>query len=557
LDRSVVAAGLREIGARLRLSGENPFRARAYETGARAVDQLSGDELRRRLSAGTLTEVAGIGQALAGIISELARTGQAAVLTRLRAAAPAALLELSRLPGLSTKRARGLHDALGVSGIDELAEAARAGRVRDVRGFGPKTEMAIVAAIDAYRARPKALRLSDARQAIATLMSFVETRPGVSMAEVAGGVRRWEEIVDELTVVAVREGREMTIDAIAGFPPFARVEERGPDCIVGRLVDGVRVRVRVVPRSSRGLALIEETGPSGHLEALRLRAQERGLTWDALVAPDEMSVYAALDLPLVPPEARGSGPLPSCSDLDALVTASDLRGMIHCHTTYSDGRHTIEEMARAADARGVEYMTITDHSPTASYAGGLTADRLEQQWDEIARVQETVKVRLLRGTESDILADGGLDYPDAVLEHLDVIIASIHGRYRMDAAAMTVRLERAMRLPLFKIWGHALGRLILRREPIACDVEGILDAVAASRAAIEISGDPYRLDLPPAWIPAARQRGIPFVISTDAHSTSDFDNLVYGVAMARRGGIRRDEVLNTLPVAIFRAAVHP
>jgi DNA polymerase (family X) len=200
---------------------------------------------------------------------------------------------------------------------------------------------------------------------------------------------------------------------------------------------------------------------------------------------------------------------------------------------------------------------VTDHSPTASYAGGLSIDRLRRQWDEIERVQETVKVRLLRGAESDILADGALDYPDSVLEELDVVIASIHGRHRMDAAAMTARLVRAMQLPVFKIWGHPLGRLILRREPIACDVEAVLDAVAGSRTAIEISGDPYRLDLPPAWIPAARRRGIRFVISTDAHGIADLDNVEYGIALARRGGVTRDEVLNALPADAFRAAVRP
>ena len=466
-------------------------------------------------------------------------------------------MELSQLSGLSVDKARRLHDALGVNGVDDLEEAARDGRVRGVRGFGPKSEKALLVAIQAYRARPRALRLIDARKAIAAVVSFVRTRPGVLAAEIAGSVRRWEEIVEELTVVAVCEDVGATSDAVAAYPPLASIEARGLDHVVGRLADGVRVRVRLVLRASQGLALVEETGPGEHLGALRVRARERGIDWSSLASTEEARVYGALDAPLVPPEARRSGPLPSSSDLDALVTASDLQGLVHCHTTYSDGRHTVEEMARAADARGVTYMTITDHSPTASYAGGLTIDRLKRQWDEIARVQETVAVRLLRGTESDILADGGLDYPDEVLEKLDVIIASIHGRYRMDAAAMTSRLDRAMRLPLFKIWGHALGRLILRRPPIACDVEAVLDAVAASRAAIEISGDPYRLDLPPAWIPAARHRHIPFVISTDAHATSDFDNLVYGVAMARRGGVRREEVLNALPVMKFLAAVHP
>ena len=230
---------------------------------------------------------------------------------------------------------------------------------------------------------------------------------------------------------------------------------------------------------------------------------------------------------------------------------------MHCHTVYSDGRHTIGEMARAADRLGMQYMTITDHSPAASYARGLTVDRLRAQWDEIARVQATVSVRLLRGTESDILADGALDYPDAILEQLDIVIASVHARHHMDADRMTARLVRAMSWPCFKVWGHALGRLLLSRPPIECRVEEVLDAIAGSPAAIEINGDPRRLDLPPRWIPAARERGIRFVVSTDAHSVSDLANLQYGVAMARRGGVRRQEVLNTLEVEAFRPAVSP
>jgi DNA polymerase (family 10) len=315
--------------------------------------------------------------------------------------------------------------------------------------------------------------------------------------------------------------------------------------------------VRFALPGQRGRALVEETGPPAHLDMLRARARERGLDWEALAAPDEATLYSRLDLPVVPVEARGWPELPAPADLDGLVTAADMRGLVHCHTDQSDGRDTLAEMARAADARGAQYMTVTDHSPSAAYAGGLDADRLRAQWDEIARVQETVKVRLLRGTESDILADGALDYPDDVLEKLDVVIASIHGRHRMDATTMTARLVRAMRLPVFKIWGHPLGRLILRREPIACDVDAVLDAAAGARAAIEISGDPYRLDLPPAWIPAARRRGLRFVISTDAHGVADLDNLEYGVAMARRGGVRRDEVLNALPFEAFSAAVRP
>jgi DNA polymerase (family 10) len=558
IDRAAIVSALREIGARLRLSGDNPFRARAYEGGADAVEALSDDELEGRLATATLTDVPSIGGALAGVIAELATTGSSAVLTRLRAAAPAALLELTRLSGVSRERAQRLHEALGISDVDELEAAARAGRVREVWGFGPKSEAAILKAIDAHRRRPQALRLIDARDAAVALADFVAAQAGVTVVDVAGGVRLWDEVVDELAVVGVIDRVDGSPGAtLRNYPPLARVETSEPGLVVGRLANGIRVRVRLTSPARRGAALVEETGPPAHVEALRLRARERGLAWDDLLSPSEQALYAALDLPFVPPEARAWSALPSSADLSALVTGADLRGLVHCHTDASDGRDTLAEMARAADARGAGYLTVTDHSPTASYAGGLSIDRLRRQWDEIERVQETVKVRLLRGAESDILADGALDYPDSVLEELDVVIASIHGRHRMDAAAMTARLVRAMQLPVFKIWGHPLGRLILRREPIACDVEAVLDAVAGSRTAIEISGDPYRLDLPPAWIPAARRRGIRFVISTDAHGIADLDNVEYGIALARRGGVTRDEVLNALPADAFRAAVRP
>ena len=556
--RAAIVRALREIGGRLRLAGDNPFRARAYDNGANAVEALSDAELAQRVASATLTEVPGIGGALAAVISELAQTGRAGVLDRLREAAPAALLELTRLPGISKDRAVRLHDALAVNNIDELAAAARAGRVRDVKGFGPKREAAILAAIDAYQRRPQAIRLVDARDAARALAAFVAAQPGVAAVDVVGGVRLWDEVIDEIAVVATAE-RDVgsAAEMLAAYPPLARIEVGGTDSAVGRLADATRARVRLTSPARRGVALIEDTGPRAHVDVLRARARERGLNWDTLVATDEQALYAALDLAAVPPEARGWSALPSAAEVSALVTAGDLRGLVHCHTDASDGHHTLADMARAADARGASYMTITDHSPAASYAGGLDVDRLRRQWDDIDRVQATVNVRLLRGIESDILADGALDYPDDVLDQLDVIIASIHARHRMDATAMTARLTRAMRLPMFKIWGHPLGRLVLRREPIACDVEAVLDAVAESRAAIEISGDPYRLDLPPAWIPAARQRGIRFVISSDAHAVADLDNVEYGVALARRGGVRRSEVLNALPFDAFHNAVRP
>jgi DNA polymerase (family 10) len=251
-------------------------------------------------------------------------------------------------------------------------------------------------------------------------------------------------------------------------------------------------------------------------------------------------------------EAAGAGDFPH-----RLIDAEDVRGAIHCHTVDSDGRNTIEEMARAAEALGMRYLTITDHSATAGYAGGLSVERLRRQWDDIARVQERVDIRLLRGTEADILRDGALDFSDEVLRQLDVVIASVHARHGLDAPAMTERLVRALRHPVFKIWGHPLGRYVLTRPPFACDMDRVLDAAAGSRVAVEINGDPHRLDLEPRWIREARRRGVRFVISSDAHSTAALANFRWGVDMARRGWVGRDEVLNTLPADGFRAAVRP
>jgi DNA polymerase (family 10) len=338
----------------------------------------------------------------------------------------------------------------------------------------------------------------------------------------------------------------------------ARTLARSDDEITVQLSGGLPVELRVVGAGAWAAALVRATGSAAHVEKLEARAQARGV---ALDGDDERAVYERLGLVWVAPELReDAGELEAAEEgsLPAdLIELGDIRGMTHCHSTYSDGRNSIAEMVREAEAMGMEFITITDHSPSAYYAGGVTLERLEQQWEEIARVQETTRVKILRGTESDILEDGGLDYPDRVLERMDVVIASIHSRMKMDAAAMTERLVRAMRQPLFKIWGHALGRLIMRRELFGCDVERVLDVVAESRAAIEINGDPYRLDLAPEWVRKARERGIRFVVSTDAHSTAALHNLRFGVHTARRGWVRRGEVLNALSAEEFARAVRP
>lgn len=316
------------------------------------------------------------------------------------------------------------------------------------------------------------------------------------------------------------------------------------------------------------LKLLETTSPAHFLHLQRLAKRKNFSLSDAefktktrhIEIVSEADVYEKLGLAFVPPELRedeGEIELARMDDFSDLLDIDDIQGMTHCHSTYSDGRHSIEQMARAAERMGMKYMTITDHSPTAHYAGGLTVDRLKEQWEEIERVQEKVKIKLLKGTECDILADGAFDYPDEILEQFDVIIASIHSRYKQDEPRMTKRLLNGLRNPHFKIWGHPLGRLVLRRDPIPCDVEKILEAIQDSPVAIEINGDPYRLDLAPNWAKLARDMGFKFVISTDAHATSDLQNLPFGIHQARRAGIRKSQVLNAQSFSTFRKAVKP
>lgn len=571
-NRVAIARNLREMAGLLALAGESPFRARAYERAATALEHLDVD-LAALVEAGRLTELPGIGRGIAAMIVELQRTGRSKALDSLRERMPPGALSLGRIPGLGLDKIRALHAALGVETIAELETACEEGRVRGVKGMGEKTERRLLERIRALENPVDVrLRLDRALSLADSFAAHLRSGPGVIRAEIAGALRRRTETVDRLVFVAAARAPEPVIGHALASSLVASVSGRAAGSCSAVLADDIPLELRVVEPDRYAGALLDATGSADHLRDLARVARERGLELGIeglasktsgahVLAAGEEDLYRHLGLPYVPPELReGVGEIEAAEAgrlPDDLVIADDLQGLVHCHTVYSDGKHTIAEMARAADAMGMRYLTITDHSPTASYARGLDVDRLYAQWDEIARVQETVSVRLLRGTESDILADGGLDYPDAILEQLDVVIASIHARHRMDADRMTRRLVQAMQHPCFKIWGHALGRLVLSRPPIDCRVEEVLDAAAAARAAIEINGDPARLDLEPRWIRAARVRGLRFVVSTDAHSVDALANQRYGVAMARRGWVRRVEVLNTLDTEAFVRAVSP
>ena len=586
LDKFAIGAALQEISSLLELKGGvSRFKARAYQTGARAIVAVAGD-IGRMIEENRLITVPGIGNALASQIKQLHLTGSSSVLDGLRKEFPPGIVELSGLPGLSTAKIATLHETLGITSIAELQAAAEAGRVRDVKGFGAKTEqrlLELIANHDREHKTEKRFHIHHAQRIGDQVLNYLQAAPGLKEVSVAGSLRRWNETVGTIRIVASFKRPKDLVAHFLRFPMIVKVEDQTDTSCSVQLAEGARVSLRAVEPNQFGLALFWETGSEAHVKKLHEIASRNGLDLNRetlkvkinrvkrgkslssgrrpLEIRNESDVYPLLHMQYVPPELReDEGEIEAALNKtlpEDLVTRDDIQGMVHCHTTYSDGKNSIEEMARAAEAMGMKYLTITDHSPTAFYAGGLKLDRLQRQWDEIGETQEKVKIKLLKGTESDILSDGRLDYPDRVLEQFDVVIASIHSRYKMDSEKMTRCLMAAMRQPVFKIWGHALGRLIQRRPPFECDVERVLDVIAESRAAIEVNGDPYRLDMEPRWIREARKRKIKFVISVDAHSAGALQNLKYGVAMARRGWLRQGEVLNTLGVKAFAKAVRP
>ena len=567
-ERFDIAADLREIARLLEIKGENPFKAQAYERGASALENHEGD-FDALVKTGRLTEIAGIGNALAAIIEEIYRTGECWMLQQLREGLPPGAVELSAVPGLNLKKIIALHDALRIESIADLKAACHQGLVSKVKGFGLKSQAKLLSDIDTLRThKDGAVPLNHALEAAERILLHLRAGPELLVADLAGALRRRKETIRRIRIVAASTQSRAVLDRFLRFPALAHTDELDESRCLARLAGGLQAEVTVVAPEEHVAALHARTGSRRHIAKLDDLARSKAMTLypepgshALLLSTDsENEIYRRLGIQYIPPEMRedeGEIEIASAGKLTQPVELADIRGMTHCHTVYSDGRNSIEEMALAAEAMGMTYLTITDHSPSARYARGVGIDRLRAQWDEIARVQQRVKIKLLKGTESDICEDGSLDYPDHVLEKFDIIIASIHARHKMDSEQMTQRLLRALKLPFFKVWGHPLGRLIGSRPPLACRMEEVLDTIAESKCAVEVNGDPHRLDLEPHWIRAARTRGIKCIVSTDAHSIGGLTNLHYGVSTARRGWLTRDEALNTLEAEDFMRAVHP
>ncbi|HKH91558.1 MAG TPA: DNA polymerase/3'-5' exonuclease PolX [Gemmatimonadaceae bacterium] len=560
MDPRTAAHVLGQIAAHLELRGESTFKSRAYEQAATALLGLDTDDLGPLLRSGELAATRGLGPATLAVVRDLIETGESRYLEQLRATTPPGLLELLRVPGLGTAKIQKLHAALGVDSLESLESAARDGRLAKLPRYGPKTAEKILRGIERLRATGTQRLYPQGAQEGAQLVRMVRAHPDVIAAEIAGSLRRRRETVGDVDIVAACLADPAAVAGAFGSAPGVRSTTRaGAGSIAVTYVDGTRLDLHCVFTDDFAVALWRATGSIEHVAAVTARLAERGFSLEgnrlldaggtSVPAPNEDALYAQAGLAFVPPELReGRGEIEAAAagSIPTLLEPTDVRGVLHCHSTWSDGKATIAQMADAAGERGWSYIGITDHSQSAFYASGLSRDRVLAQHDEIDSLNASrTDVRVLKGVEADILADGALDYDEALLDRFDFVIGSVHSRFSMDRATMTARVLRALDSRHLTILGHPTGRLLLSREPYPIDVEAVLEKAAGVGAAVELNADPHRLDLDWRHLPRARALGVPIEIGPDAHSPKGLDHMTTGIGIARKGGLAARDVLNT------------
>ena len=560
-----IAAVFEEIADRLEIQGANPFRIRAYRNAARTLGELP-QEARALLARGEdLTHLPGIGDDLAAKVREIVETGHSSLLERLRRELPPAVTELLQIPGLGPKRVKALYHDLEVETVEQLYRAARDGRIRALPGFGEKTELNILQAVEAHVSQARRFKLAVAAQYADALTAHLQAIPGVGRVAVAGSFRRMRETVGDLDLLVTAEAGSPVMQRFTAYDEVAEVLSAGTTRASVVLKSGLQVDLRVVEEASYGAALVYFTGSKAHNIAIRRIAQKRGLKLneygvfrgDARVAgEDEESVYRAVGLPWIAPELRedrGEIEAAHAGTLPRLVEFADLRGDLHAHTRASDGHDSLREMALAARELGLEYLAITEHSRHLAVAHGLDPLRLARQCEEIDRLNAELEgITLLKGIEVDILEDGSLDLPDEALGRLDLVIGAVHSAFHLSRAKQTARILRAMDHPHFTMLAHPSGRLLDRREPYDVDMLRIVRHAKARGCFLELNAHPERLDLLDSHCLMARQEGVLVSVNSDAHSRFDFANLKYGVGQARRGWLEKGDVLNTRPLAQLR-----
>jgi DNA polymerase (family 10) len=557
MDKTGIARVLDQMGALMELKGENAFRVRAFRTASRTLAALSVD-VDAALADGTLAATRGIGPAILQIITDLASTNRSPVYEELREVVPPGLVEMLAIPGLGVAKVRLIHEGLGIESLGDLEAAARDGRLATLPGFGPRTCESVIRGLARLRRAADFRLLHHAAREAEELRAALERLPGVRRAIVAGDVRRRVELVRDVVIVLLAEVPPSEVlrglAAVPGVDEFAGQDERRATL---RFAGGSLAHVVVTPPVNLGMVLVQATGSDGHLDRLVAHARQHGYTmqgaalWhgsEFVPTPDETAVYSALGLPEIPPELREDGETLEryAAGVPRLVTMGDLRGFLHCHTDFSDGSSSIEELAVACRSAGYSYLGITDHSAASAYAGGLRAEDLRAQWDEVDAVNRRLEgIRVLKGIEVDILPSGELDYGDDVLRGFDFVIASIHSHFTLPEPEMTGRLLRAMDSPYTTIIGHPTGRLLLARDGYLVDLPAVFRRAAERGVALEINADPHRMDLDWRVLGEARAAGALISIGADAHSVTGLDNMAWGIGVARKAGLGPADILNT------------
>jgi DNA polymerase (family X) len=570
-----IADAFNELGTLYELDGAISYRVLAYRDAAKVIRQspVSIAELTR---AGRVTELPGIGKTIEEKIVSLLATGSIPTADKLKAKFPPSLVEVTLIPGLGAKTVRRLHDELGIATLDDLRAAVAEQKVRALKGLGPKAEENIAAQLEKFGDEGPSERvlLSDALPIAERLLEVLREHPGSQAVDVAGSARRLTETCKDIDLIATASDPVALATALVAHPLAAAAGNPSTNGARVTTYNGVKVDLRIVPPEEYGNLLQHFTGSAAHNIELRERAVKMGLsvsehgianveTGDVEKHETEAAVYERLGLAYIEPELReGRGEIKAAADgkLPRLVELGDIRGDLHSHTTLSDGKNTLEEMASAAKAKGYGYFAVTDHSATHGFGDHVTPERLEERIDEIAALNAELgssRFRILAGTESNVLPDGALDYEDELLARLDWVVASVHTSFRMTRANMTARLIAAIEHPLVDCLGHPSGRMLLRREGYDFDIEAVAEAAARTGTFIEINSNPNRRDLSEQNARVVADAGVKICLNTDAHRVSTLDNMRYGIATARRAWLTKAEIVNTRPWAQFQRLRKP
>jgi DNA polymerase (family 10) len=588
MNKTEIASILTDIGTLLELKGENPFKIRAYQSGARLLEGLSEEEIAQRVEAGTLEEVKGIGEALAQKIGELHRTGRLEFYEKLKASVPEGLVEILSIPGLGAKKVRALQEKLGVDSIAALRAACAEGKVAALEGFGEKTQEKILTGIRNREAYGKRHLWVKAQEASAPILAGLRGLGQVQQVESCGSLRRRMETVGDLDFLVATTEPTPVVDWFVAMPGVQEVTARGESKASVRLESGLQADLRLVPPEQFVFTLHHLTGSKDHNVQMRQRALARGLSlseWGlfpsdqkhgptdkakpetgnlkpegkaSIPVKTEADLFQALGLAYIPPElreGRGEVEAAEAGTLPRLLEEGDIRGVFHNHTTASDGHNTLEEMAAATEALGLEYLGIADHSKSSFQARGLDEARLEAQIEAIRQfnASKQSRVHIFAGTECDILPDGKLDFSKATLAQLDYVVISVHSSFRQSREDMTKRIVRAMEKEHVTMLGHLTGRLLLEREAYDVDVDQVIDAAIANRVVIELNASPMRLDMDWRHWRKAAEKGLLTSINPDAHRTAQLGFYKLGVGVARKGWLTKESVVTTKPLAAMQA----